>query len=80
VLLRLTPRALAIGTRRWALPARTREYRVAITPLPADLRVIDMQFEPRLLRVQAELPQWRARVPLRFLPPSPAEDPGTAQL
>lgn len=78
--LRLRPRALAIGARRWALPARTREYRVAFTPLPADLRVTDVRFESRLLRVQAELPQWRARVPLRFLPPSPAEDPGAAQL
>jgi hypothetical protein len=63
----LQPRAVALGRRRWALPARTPSYRLRLPRLPHDLQLTDLQLEPGLLRVSGTLPEWRIEMSRRRL-------------
>jgi hypothetical protein len=65
--LRLTPRALSIGRRRWDLPAWTPGRRVALPLLPPELSLTGVQFEPCQVRLHAALPLWSMAVPWRFM-------------
>jgi LmeA-like phospholipid-binding len=65
--LRLKPRAVTVGRRRWALPARTPARRVRLPLLPHGLTLTKVEFEPGLLRISGTMPQWRLPVSRRRL-------------
>ncbi|WP_458316121.1 hypothetical protein [Mycolicibacterium brisbanense] len=58
----LTPSAVTVGRRRWALPARVPSYPVQLPELPHGLELTGIGFEPHLLCLQGTLPQWRMPV------------------
>jgi hypothetical protein len=59
----LRPRALALRRARWALPARTPAYRVALPELPRGLQLTGIAFAPDVVELTATLPQWRLEMP-----------------
>lgn len=63
VRVRLTPRVISIGRRRWKLPAGTPGRRLALTNLPPGLRLKAVRLESCHLRVDAVLPHWQMPVP-----------------
>jgi hypothetical protein len=65
--LRLKPRAITVGRRRWALPAGTPARRVRLPLLPHGLTLTDVEFGPGLLRISGTMPQWRLPVSRRRL-------------
>ncbi|WP_099020778.1 hypothetical protein [Mycolicibacterium palauense] len=66
-LLHLRPRAVALGGRRWLLPARTPAYRVRLPELPHGLLVTEVCFEPGMMRVRGMVPEWRTEMSRRRL-------------
>jgi hypothetical protein len=58
----LTPSAVTLGRRRWALPARVPSYPVQLPELPHGLQLTRIGFEPHLLCLQGTLPEWRMPV------------------
>jgi hypothetical protein len=65
--LRLKPRGLVLGRKRWSLPARTPAYPVRLPELPHGLQLTDIGFAPDLLCLSGTLPEWRIDVPRRRL-------------
>lgn len=59
----LRPRGLALGRRRFGLPARTPGYRVALPELPHGLQLTDITIEPDKLCLSGRLEEWRIDVP-----------------
>jgi hypothetical protein len=58
----LTPSAVTLRRRRWALPARVPSYPVQLPELPHGLQLTGLSFEPHLLCLQGTLPEWRMPV------------------
>ncbi|OBJ54755.1 LmeA family phospholipid-binding protein [Mycobacterium sp. 1423905.2] len=65
--LRLRPRALVTGRRRWPLPARIPAYQVALPELPHGLMITDVTLAENSVRVSGLLPEWRMELPLKYL-------------
>jgi hypothetical protein len=59
----LYPRVLALGRRRWTLPARTPAYPVRLPELAGGLTLTGLSFGPGALHLTGHLPEWRAEVP-----------------
>ncbi|ABL04917.1 LmeA family phospholipid-binding protein [Mycobacterium ulcerans] len=65
--LRLRPRAVMTGRRRWSLPARMPAYQVPLPPLPHGLLITHVNLGLDALQLSALLPEWRMELPLRHL-------------
>lgn len=63
----LKPRGLALGRRRWPVPARLPAYPVRLPELPHGLRLTEVSFGPGWLQVSGTLPEWRMDMPLAGL-------------
>jgi hypothetical protein len=61
----LRPRAVTMGSQRWALPARTPSRRVRLPELPHGVELTDVWFAPGLLRLSATLPRWQIEISRR---------------
>lgn len=64
---RLWPRALVLGPRRWRLPAWIPPYQIRLPELPYGLLITDVGVGLNSLRLSALLPQWQTELPLRHL-------------
>lgn len=63
----LTPRALTLRRRRWALPRKSPTYRVRLPKLPHGLQLTEVEFSPGLLRLSGTLPEWRMALTRKHL-------------
>ncbi|MCT7662020.1 hypothetical protein [Mycobacterium deserti] len=61
--LRLTPNGIVLGRSRWRLPAHTPAYRVQLPELPHGLRLTEVEFAPKVVRLSGTLPEWRMAMP-----------------
>ncbi|MCC9180591.1 hypothetical protein [Mycolicibacterium mageritense] len=59
--LRLVPRGVRVGRRRWALPARTPSYSIRLPELPHGLQLTGISVAPHLVRVHGVVPEWQLR-------------------
>lgn len=58
----LQAHTVALGARRWRLPARTPAYPVRLPELAHGLTLTGVEFAPQVVRVTGTLPQWRAEL------------------
>lgn len=58
----LQAHTVALGPRRWRLPARTPAYPVRLPELAHGLTLTGVEFAPHVVRVTGTLPQWRAEL------------------
>ncbi|BBX37427.1 hypothetical protein MMAG44476_25069 [Mycolicibacterium mageritense DSM 44476 = CIP 104973] len=61
--LRLVPRGVRVGRRRWALPARTPSYSIRLPELPHGLQLTGISVAPHLVRVHGVVPEWQLPLP-----------------
>jgi hypothetical protein len=63
----LKPRAVVVGGKRLALPARTPGYPVGLPDLPRGFLITDVRLGPGSLHVSGLLPEWRMELPIARL-------------